>query len=806
MRANRVLYYLPLLLILGLLAPLVLRVGAAAEDQIVLNEDAIVNSGEKYEFQTEVSRLMNLIINSLYKTREIFLRELISNASDALDKIRFISLTDPSALSARPDLNITIVANREEGTLTLTDTGVGMTRDNLRDNLGTIAKSGTSEFLSAVESERKAGKTNEDGQLDLIGQFGVGFYSSFLVADRVTVVSKHNNDTQHVWISTAVSDFMIAEDPRGDTLGRGTQIIMHLKKDALKFLDEEVLRDLVAKYSQFINFPIYLRTSRIVQVPVKASDQNVIQDDDDEKDEPKTEDKAEDDSDDDEIDVQDEVTTDAKNDDDMITATETVNEWELMNTNKPIWTRDPKDVTDAEYVEFYSALTRNPEEPLTWSHFKGEGQVNFRALLYVPIKESEAFFRGLTGAQKNVKLFVKHIFITDDFGYNFLPKWLAFIRAVVDADDLPLNVSRETLQANKLLRFIQRRIIKKALDLFEFLSKSKDEKDTEKFKTLIQNYGSLLKVGAIEDTDNRKRLSTLLRFASSYSPDNATVSLDEYVSRMRANQTLIYFVTGSSVDEIKQSPFLERLLARGYEVMYMTEAVDEILVQHMPGYNGKVFHDIAKGELKFGDEAIEDASREAELTLQYQPLTSWLKEVLSEHIEKAVVSNRLTQSPFAVVTSNFGWTPHMESIMKAQMYGPGKSDDQMMFNIMTKQKKILEINPSHPVVETLLRKVEDGETTEETKEMVTVFYETSAIRSGVTLKDLNGFTRRVETIVRKSLGVDLEVEAKVEVKEAGERTEEERNKDDEYFEAGEEAATAEAERFERDDDAPHDEL
>ncbi|OZJ05726.1 hypothetical protein BZG36_01337 [Bifiguratus adelaidae] len=708
--------------------------------------DKLYASEKHVVFQTEVSRLMNLIINSLYKTREIFLRELISNASDALDKIRFMSLTDSNALASNGHFNISIVADKPSKTLVITDSGVGMTAEQLRANLGTIAKSGTSEFLSHLESEKNKGE-----QMNLIGQFGVGFYSAFLVADKVTVASKSNDDPdQHVWISEAVDDFVIAKDPRGNTLGRGTQITLHLKDDALEYLEEENLKALTKKYSEFINFPIYLWSTNFKWVENKSDaaeiseEANVKDDTEAAEKEPKRE-KVE------------------------------VKEWELLNTQNPIWTRDPKEVTENEYMDFYKTLDKEPEaKPIIWSHFKGEGDVDFKAIIYVPERAPRNYYHQLQDIPHRIKLFVRRVFITDELGADFIPRWLSFISAVVDADDLPLNVSRETLQKHKLLNLISKRIVKKALDLFAHMAKT----DEEKYAKFIREFSMSLKLGAIESSQYRKKITQLLRYPSSLEKEGSRVSLDAYVSRMKSGQNSIFYSTGTSVEEIEQSPFLERLLARGYEVLYMTEPIDEMLIQALPGYNGKAFANIAKGDLKFGDEDESEGETLKKLNEQYQPLTDWLKNTLDEHVEKVAVSKRLTTSPMAIVASAFGWTGHTERLMQAQAANPGAKDD-FMFQMMMKQKKNLEINPDHPVIQTLLSRIEDGEIDEETKEVVTVLYETTAIRSGYTLKDVNNFTKRVESIVRKRLDVDLNKQADYKVEMAKDKTPEEIKEDEE---------------------------
>ncbi|CAG8556881.1 5300_t:CDS:2 [Funneliformis mosseae] len=674
---------------------------------------------EKYTFETEVSRLMKLIINSLYKTREIFLRELISNASDAIDKIRFLSLTDPNALSAAPVLNITIWADKDNKVLTISDSGIGMTKKQLKDNLGTIAKSGTSEFLSAME-EKKA-------DMNLIGQFGVGFYSVFLVADKVVVTTKNNEDKQYIWESQAVNDFTIAEDPRGNTLGRGTQIKLYLKDDALEFLEDGVLRDLILKYSEFINFPIWLWTKQTQVVEVDETP------DENEKKEKKTE-------------------------------TIEVPGWELMNTQKPIWSRDPKNVTELEYENFYMSFAKDSNPPIAWTHFKAEGEVDFKAIVYIPSKAPEGLFQKVQDYARNVKLFVKRVFITDEF-LDFIPKYLGFIRAIIDADDLPLNVSRETLQEHRTLQLIKKRIIKKCLDLIADLTK-----DDEKYEKFLSEFGTSLKIGAIEDNSNRKKIAQILKFPSSYKGANST-TLDDYISRMKKGQDKMYFITGGSVEEVQNSPFVEGLVARGFEVLYMVEPIDEMLVQHMPGHGGKMFQNIAKGDFKFGDEDLVESQK---LKSKFVKLIDHMQATLIDQVEKIEVSTRLTTSPCAVVATDWGWTGNMEKIMAAQAF---KQENPLLKEFYSKQKKILEINPNHPLIIGLFDKAENDAFDANTKEMVRVLYETTLIRSGYSLKDNLGYASRVEKILRTNLGVDLNAKAEVNVTPAEEADKDEEKKE-----------------------------
>lgn len=408
--------------------------------------------------------MMKLIINSLYRNKEIFLRELISNASDALDKIRLLSLTNRTELETQPQLRIQVKADKDNKVLHIIDTGIGMTSDDLTNNLGTIAKSGTADFLSKIQDSNEG----ESSANDMIGQFGVGFYSAFLVADRVVVTSKNNNDTQHIWESDS-SSFSIIDDPRGDTLKRGSQISLYLKDEAADFLEEDTIKGLIKKYSQFINFPIYLWSSKEVEeeipvedeAPAEKKEDDVVEDGDEDA---KVEEEAE---------TEKEKTKKVK---------KTVWDWELMNVNKPIWTRPQSEITADEYTEFYKSLTKDTSEPFTYTHFVAEGEVTFKSLLYVPkVQPSESFNRYGTHSD-NIKLYVRRVFITDEFN-DMMPNYLNFIRGLVDSDDLPLNVSRETLQQHKLIKVIKKKLVRKVLDMIKKISKEEYPTFWKEFST-----------------------------------------------------------------------------------------------------------------------------------------------------------------------------------------------------------------------------------------------------------------------------------------------------------------------------------
>lgn len=715
------------------------REGSRTDDEVIAREEEAIkldglnvsqmkelrDKAEKFAFQAEVSRMMKLIINSLYRNKEIFLRELISNASDALDKIRLLSLTDKSALDSTPELTIRIKADKDNNMLHITDTGIGMTKQELINNLGTIAKSGTSEFLQKIGESKDAQQLN-----DLIGQFGVGFYSAFLVADKVVVTSKSNDDpNQHIWESDS-AQFSVVEDPRGDTLKRGSQISLALKEEAKDFLQEDTLRNLIRKYSQFINFQIYLWSSKTETV------EEPIDDDSEETTEApsKTDDTEE------EAKVEEE-----KEDKKPKTkkVEKTIWDWELINSSKPIWTRKPNEITDEEYNEFYKSITKDSSDPLAKIHFIAEGEVTFKSLLFIPKAQQSDQFNKYGTKTDNIKLYVRRVFITDDF-QDIMPNYLNFIRGVVDSDDLPLNVSRETLQQHKLLKVIRKKLVRKALDMIKKIS----DEDFEKFWA---EYSTNLKLGVIEDTANRVRLAKLLRFRSSSLPQDKWASLSDYVKRMKEKQEHIYYIAGSSWEEVSTSPFVEALLKKGYEVLYLTDAVDEYTISSLPEFEGKKFQNVAKDGLKLSDSEKAKEKRET-LEKELEPLTKWLAEdVLKDKISKAQISERLHDSPCALVASQFGWTGNMERLARSNAHS--KSQDTMR-DFYLSQKKTLEVNPKHPLIRELSRRIEADKEDVTAKNMALLMYETATLRSGYMLSDTQSFAQRVESLLRKTLGVD----------------------------------------------------
>jgi len=673
------------------------------------------SKAEKHEFQAEVNRMMKLIINSLYRNKEVFLRELISNASDALDKIRLLSLTDKSVLSSTDELSIKIKADKENHSISVTDTGIGMTKGDLITNLGTIAKSGTADFLSKVQEAATAGQ-----MADMIGQFGVGFYSSFLVADKVIVTTKHNNDKQYIWESDAES-FSIVEDPRGPTLKRGTTVTLVLKEEAYDFLEQDTIKDLIVKYSQFINFNIFLWSSstKTIEEPLEEEEEK--------SEEPTDEDAAVEDDEGPKLTKKVEKTT---------------WDWTLVNNAKPIWTRKPNEIEVAEYNDFYKSITKDTNGPMAYTHFIAEGEVTFKSLLFVPVNQKSEEFQKYGNQDEQIKLYVRRVFITNDFK-DMMPTYLSFVKGVVDSDDLPLNVSRETLQQHKLLKVIKKKLVRKTLDMIKKI-------DPSIYPSFWREFSTNIKLGAIEDAANRSRLAKLLRFKSSA---GGLVSLSDYVERMKDKQEQIFYMAGNSLKEVQESPFVERLIKKGYEVLFLDEAVDEYCLSAIPEFEGKKFQNVAKDGFNSidGDTEAGKARKEA-LKEQFEPLIKWLGEdALKDHILRAELSERLETSPCALITSRFGWTANMQRIIGSQTHA--KTHD-MQKDYYLNQKKAMEINPRHPLIKELLRRVEDNPEDAVAKDMSLMMFQTATLRSGYMVKDTTVFANQIEGMMRDSLGID----------------------------------------------------
>ena len=708
---------------------------------------------------------MDIIINSLYSNKDIFLRELISNGSDSLDKIRFLSLTDESVLGSgeEANLDIRIKVDKENGVLSIRDRGVGMTKAELKENLGTIAKSGTSAFLEQMQ---------KGGDMNLIGQFGVGFYSVYLVADFVEVRSKHNSeDKQWIWESKADGAFAISED-EGEPLGRGVEINIYLKEEAQEYLEEDKLKELVEKYSEFINFPIYLWNSEEVEEDVPLSDEELAEqaakaesgeeDEEDLEETDEDDESEENDEDDDEVEDEDEEELPQTK-----TVKKTVWDWKTVNDNKAIWLRSSTEVEDDEYTKFYKALSKDDKEPLSYTHFKAEGDVEFKSILFIPEKPPSDLFDNYYNKAAALKLYVRRVFISDEFD-ELLPKYLSFIKGIVDSDTLPLNVSRETLQQHTSLKTIKKKLVRKALDMIRKLAEegqdddddeeaavaaddSADEEET-KYDKFWKNYGKAIKLGIIEDASNRTRLAKLMRFYTSKSPTKL-VSLEQYVERMKPGQKSIYYLAGESREALEKSPFLEKLLHKDLEVIYFTDPIDEYTMQNLTEFDDFKFSNASKEDLKFGDDTDAAKARLKKVKEEFKDFIKWWKEILpSEDVEAVKISNRLVTTPCSVVTSKYGWSANMERIMKAQAL----SDDGRMAYM--RGRKTLEINPGHPIIKTLKEKSEDDADDEDTKRTALIMYETALLESGFMFEEPKGFAGRLFDMVRRDLGVEADAE------------------------------------------------
>merc|ERR1712115_309361 len=696
----------------------------------------------KHEFQAEVSRLMDIIINSLYTDKQVFIRELISNAADALEKARFHSVQDESFLGDVKDMEVKVEHDPDAKTLTIIDTGVGMSKADLINNLGTVAKSGTTNFLEAMA---------EGSDANLIGQFGVGFYSAFLVADRVSVTSKCNDDpVQHVWESSADASFTVVEDPRGNTLGRGTRVTLHLKEDAHDYLSEDKLKETAKKYSQFIQFPIYVKVKKEVDADTEEDDDDDDKDDEEDKDDVET-------KDDDEEKEEEEKKAPTK---------KTVYEWEQVNTQKAIWLRAKEDVTEEEYNEFYKSISKDYLDPLAYTHFNAEGEIEFKSILFLPKKAPFDMMDSYWTKKSEVKLFVRRVLVADKFD-ELLPRYLNFVRGVVDSDDLPLNVSREQLQQNKIMKVISKKLVRKVLELMKKLAKEeegeddddekeegdddKKEKEEEKadekkdeettWQKFWKEFNKNLKMGCYEDDSNRSKISKLLLFTTTKS-EGKEINLDKYLDRMQESQESIYYMSGESLELIQ------------------------------------------KADVKL-DETEEEKKRFTKLKDMYKPLTDWWKEKLTDltekgamkdagvKVEKVEISKRLTESPVVVVTSQFGYSAQQERVMKAQAF---QNKDQIS---MMSGRKTLEVNPNHPVVVDLLHKVKDDKDNAAALDTAQVLLQTALVESGYEIADPSALVSRVYRLMSKELGVDPDAPIKeVEVPEEEEEAEEEDKEDD----------------------------
>lgn len=631
-------------------------------------------TAERMEFKTELKQLMDIIIHSLYTHREIFLRELISNACDAIDKARFQALTDPGILEGNPDWRIKIIPDKDAGTLTISDNGIGMSRTDIIENLGTIAKSGTRQFLENLK------QADAKERPELIGQFGVGFYASFMVADKVTVLSRPAGDPSHGarWESDGLGEFTVESIEKPD---RGTDVVLHLREDSKEFLDPFRIRQIVKHYSDFIEHPIVMDVER-EEGEGDQKEKKIVE--------------------------------------------------ETLNSQKALWLRDKSEVSDEDYKEFYKHVSHDFSDPLRWIHYKAEGVLEFRALLYLPSKRPFDFF--MPDRKTGLHLYIQRVFIMDDCE-GLLPPWLRFVQGVVDSSDLPLNVSRETVQKNPILGKIQKNLTGKVLGLLAELK----EKEFDAYVSFFKEFGPALKEGVHTDFAHRDKLAELLVFESSKTNPGEFTSFDQYLERMPDSQSEIYYLIGDNRAELENSPYLEVLRDKNQEVLFMTDPIDEWVVAGLQEYKEKPLKAVDKGEVAV-DEELEARKKEKES--DFKDLLSTIQQKLPE-VKEVRLSSRLKDSAACLVAEEGAMGAHMERLMRQLNQGKELGEEMAAF------KRILELNPDHSAVQGL-QKIHAADANDPRVETYArLLYDQAVLAEGSKIKDPVAFAKQINELISR---------------------------------------------------------
>jgi molecular chaperone HtpG len=700
-------------------------------------------SGEQFTFKAEINELMNMIIHNFYSNKDIFLRELVSNASDAINKLKHVGLQNKEVLCDFYDFMIRIRADKEANQLVIEDTGIGMDREDLINNLGTIAKSGTKEFMKKLSDS-----ADKSSSSSLIGQFGVGFYSAYLVASTVKVITrKAGTDDIFQWESSANGSFTLVKlNSTECDIVRGTRIYLNINSDSTEYLETSKITEIIKKHSSYITYPILLHTIKSKEVPDDSVEAQTVQTEQTEQVEAQTEQveaqteqteqteqvevqteqmetkqemKVED------IEVDDEDNEETKEEPKQRMKTIQEESWDKINS-EPIWTKPTSEISAEEYGVFYKNLSGDWDVHATYKHFKTEGNVEFSSILFIPSRAPHDLFEKKQ--RNNIKLYVKKVLITDDCK-DLCPDWLNFVSGIVDSSDLPLNASRELLQQSKIIKQISKQLVKKSIEMIEDLAQ-----DETKFKTFYENFNKNIKLGIHEEASQREKLIEFLRFDTS---KGSGISLAQYKERMGESQPGIYFITGDSIKNLENSPFVDKLKKRDWEVIYMADPIDEYIVQHMTKYHDLKLINISKDELEIPVDENENGEENKLNSEETTKLCERIKTILGEKVDSVKVSNKIESQP-AIITNPMGMSANMERILKAQALS---NSNTMMMGMFSRRS--MEINPSHPIMLRLSTYIDDETQKESFEKLVDVVYDSAMLASGYQLEDINGYLKKV---------------------------------------------------------------